>query len=379
MPDFSTGSSAWQAGQRSRAFQLKRGARRLWKEIRRLASFDGARLDGVELVTSTAERLSRMERSEFALRSSVLSRNSRALIELHELFPAANAHPGEPALRIVEKRAANPDEYRFYRFVSGEQPEPKVAPKLYAASETGRRAKDGLRYVLLIEHLPRQGLPDFSTATAHRLADSIGDISALALPSTMGAKRASFMSERLLSRFIALVEATRPIGDAAPRRRLEGMREGCRQALAIQARELPWVPSHNDLHLNNVCTLPPDGANGRFVFIDWEAFGLNYAGADLHHVVRLGVLEPGHAAFFEALRQRCLERLSDMHRLDMRVADLGAHAYALRRAVRRAVLGRDTPEIRLALQIHDRLMRLLGFLAPAWAGGEYFEICVALL
>jgi hypothetical protein len=87
---------------------------------------------------------------------------------------------------------------------------------------------------------------------------------------------------------------------------------------------------------------------------------LNYAGADLHHVVRLGILEPGHAAFFEALRHRCLERLRDMHRLDMRVADLGAHAYALRRSMRRAVLARDRSELGLALQIYDRLMRLLG-------------------
>jgi hypothetical protein len=359
MPDFRTGSGAWQAGQRSRAFKLKRGARNLWKEMRRLASFDGARLDGGELVTGTAERLSGMERSEFTLRSSVLRKNSRALIQLHELFPAANPNAGEPVLRIVEKRAESPAEYQFYRFVSGEQPQPRVAPELYAASDAGRRAKDGLRYVMLFEHLPRQGLPDLSTETAHRLADSIGDISALALPSTIGARRASSMSERLLSRFIALVEATGPIDEPATRRQVEGMRDVCRQALAIQDRELPWVPSHNDLHLQNVCMLPLDGAADRFVFIDWEAFGLNYAGADLHHFVRLGILEPGRAAFFEALRQRCLERLRDMHRLDMRVADLGAHAYALRRAMRRAVLASDASELRLALQIYDRLMRLL--------------------
>jgi thiamine kinase-like enzyme len=167
------------------------------------------------------------------------------------------------------------------------------------------------------------------------------------------------MSERLLSRFVALVEATGPIDDPATRRQLEGMRDGCRQALAIQDRELPWVPSHNDLHLNNVCMLPLESAAGRFVFIDWEAFGFNYAGADLHHFVRLGILEPERAEFFDALRRRCLERLSDMHRLDMRVADLGAHAYALRRAMRRAVLARDASELRLARRIYDRLMRLL--------------------
>ena len=58
-------------------------------------------------------------------------------------------------------------------------------------------------------------------------------------------------------------------------------------------------------------------------------------------------------------RRRCLDRLSDMHRLDMRIADLGAHIYALRRAMRRAVLARDTSELRLALRIYDRLVRLL--------------------
>ncbi len=355
MPNLRTGSGAWQAGQRSRAFKLKRGARKLWKGMRRLASFGGAGLDGGDLVTSTAERLSGMERSEFTLRSSVLRKNSRALIQLHEVFPASNPNAGEPALRIVEKRAESPAEYRFYRFVSGEQPQPKVAPELYAASDAGRRAKDGLRYLMLMEHLPRQGLPE----TAHRLADSIADISALALPTTMRAKRASAMSERLLSRFVALVQSTGLIDDPATRRQVEGMPDGCRRALAIQDRQLPWVPSHNDLHLNNVRMPAADAAAGRFVFIDWEAFGLNYAGADLHHFVRLGILEPERAEFFDALRRRCLERLSDMHRLDRRVADLGAHAYALRRAMRRAVLARDTSELRLALRIYDRLMRLL--------------------
>jgi hypothetical protein len=359
MPDFRTGSSACQAGQRSRGFKLKRGARKLWKEIRRLASFDGASLDGGELVTSTAERLSGTERSAFTLRSSVLRKNSRALIQLHELFPAADPNGGEPALRMVEKRAESPAEYRFYRFVAGQQPQPKVAPELYAVSDAGRRAKDGLRYLMLMEHLPRQGLPDFSTLTAHRLADSIADISALALPTTMRAKRASAMSERLLLRFVALVQSTGTIDDPAARSQVEGMPDGCRQALAIQDRELPWVPSHNDLHLNNVCLPAADGAAGRFVFIDWEAFRLNYAGADLHHFVRLGILEPERASFFEALRRRCLERLRDMHRLDIRIADLGAHAYALRRAMRRAVLARDASELRLALQIYDGLMRLL--------------------
>jgi hypothetical protein len=105
---------------------------------------------------------------------------------------------------------------------------------------------------------------------------------------------------------------------------------------------------------------------------------LNRAGADLHHFVRLAVVEPGYAAFTEALLHRYSERLRDMHGLDRTVLELSAHAYALRRSMRRAVLRKETAEIAVALQIYDRLKRLLILFPLASAGAHEFPTWVLL-
>ena len=105
----------------------------------------------------------------------------------------------------------------------------------------------------------------------------------------------------------------------------------------------------------NVCRTP-DGKGGvRFVFIDWEAFGPNYAGAELHHFLRDGVENADVAGFYAELRASYSQRMQALHGIDPRTVDLGAHLYALRRSLRRALLERSVVELSLALRIFQSL------------------------
>ncbi|HEX2217041.1 MAG TPA: phosphotransferase, partial [Xanthobacteraceae bacterium] len=150
------------------------------------------------------------------------------------------------------------------------------------------------------------------------------------------------------------------IGDTLNRDRLAAMMEGWARVQAIADRELPLIPSHNDLAPGNTCQLAAEGGDPRFVFIDWEAFGLNFAGADLHHFLRLAIVNPAYAPFFEELRRRYFERMHDVHGYDCVATDIGAHVYALYRSMLRAVNKKKGSELHVAMAIYAKLTTLLG-------------------
>jgi hypothetical protein len=335
----------------------RRGARKLWEHLRMLASAGRAPGENIELTASIAARLKGVRRTEFVLRASVLQKNSRALIRLHEVVSAAAPDSKSPMLRIIEKRSIKPEEHAFYRIAADQKLEAAPAPELYAAFDAGFAIRDPLRYVVYLEHLPRPGLPDQSTETAYRLADSISAVARLKLPPTFRPRRAIQLSEDLLSEFLRHAGAAGR-RDTAACRGLEKMAIEWPQILMVRALGLPVLPSHNDLHVRNICLVRGPRAE-EFVFIDWEAFGMNYAGADLHHFLRDAVLKPDLFPFFQALRSRFLERVRDIHSVDSRMIDLGAHAYALTRSMSRVIKGGRTCELHLSLEISNRLKQLL--------------------
>ena len=335
--------------------------RRLSRQFRAVAGFWTPRVDHADVIAAVAERLTSKQRADLSIEGRVLRNDRRRLVTTHEVSLAvATGQRSAPLLRLVEKRAADPQEHRFYCSVAGRPDGPRLAPQLYAATDHGFLARDPRRYVIVMEHMPRLGLPSESTRTAHDLAAAISGIAALPAEMHPHNKRYNRLSGRLLSRFLGLVHETGSIHDPATCRGAAEMSRQWHRLSAIAKLKLPWLPSHNDLHPDNLCPIDDAKRDGSFVFIDWEAFGQNYAGADLHHFIRLGLLEPELAPFCTALRQRYAELLREMHGLDVELVEIGAHAYALRRCMRRTLLGRNVSEIAVCLQLFQTLLRLLG-------------------
>ena len=336
----------------------------LWRQLGRMTALVSPHVERIERVTRTAERVSGIRRTEFALRSSLVKVHSRKLIQLHDVVPASDPSAGMPLVRIFDKCAARSNEYRFYRIISGQQMVGgPISPTLYAAWKAGF-GPEHRRYTILMECLPRRGLSNLSAATAHCLAERIGDISTIQRGVGFEDKRTGAMSDDLLSSFVTRADEAGEMSDPASRDRLAAMIEGWKQVQAIAERELPLIPSHNDLAPRNTCQLGAEGGAPRFVFIDWEAFGLNYAGADLHHFLRLAIAEPAYASFFQELRRHYLERMRDLHGFDGLATDVGAHTYALYRSMIRAVKKKRAAELHIATEIYAKLKPLLDLTSP---------------
>jgi len=99
----------------------------------------------------------------------------------------------------------------------------------------------------------------------------------------------------------------------------------CLKSLPL-LRRLPVVISHNDLHSKNVC-LSRHGKHTRIIFIDLGMIALNYAGADLRHVLRKSTTKQ----YWKRVYTSALKRYSEGMHCDPRLISLAAHCYALLR------------------------------------------------
>jgi hypothetical protein len=363
---------------------LERGLRRARKAIRRVLPFrtrrrpnGAAPLERAELTSIVAERLSGLERNQFSVTSSLLHSTARTSTSLHRVFRLSSVATGAPPIAaFVEKRSSRRAEYRFYKLISkwsvppGDSIRPSVtiAPMLYAAQDEGAAAPDGRRFVVMIEKISKRGFPQFSTRAAGLLADCIYEVSTISLASYRNPpRRRNEFTPELLERFIEFAASTGQMEDAATRRGIGAMRREWDTLCGAALASLPSIPCHNDLHVDNVL-FTRQGEREAWVFIDWEQFGLNHVGADLHHFIRSGLEDTGFGPFSCALLDRYSERMADGHAVDRQTVSVGAHAYALHRCVERTLRRRDVLQIRLAVRLFERMQLLLGL--PSGAGAR---------
>lgn len=360
--------------------KFSRRCRQTWERIRR-RRFRDTISGSIPVVAAghnledVAERLTGLQRSELSIGSRVLKDNRRAIVNLHSVSSRGiQAKAGTGHIRIVEKRAIKPYELDFYRIVQSRNrgAGQTLGPELYGTADVARSAGDPRRYTIFLQHLPRSGLPDRSRATAHRLAERICAISSLSLEGYTRSPRPHELTSDILSRFIAVAETKNGLADGAKRQAVEAIRKDWPRMSEIAAMRLRRVPCHHDLHLENIRHLP-DGGGDRFVFIDWEEFGCNYLGADLHNLICLGLSDPSYAAFCEAIKERYIDRARETHGVDRQSIDLGAHAYALRRCMLRAVQNSSTTTFPLVSALHKKVVQLLTALVFALGGHKTVE------
>jgi hypothetical protein len=99
----------------------------------------------------------------------------------------------------------------------------------------------------------------------------------------------------------------------------------CLKSLPL-LRQLPVVISHNDLHSKNIC-LSDQGECARIIFLDLGMIALNYAGADLRHVLRKSTRK----RYWKRVYTAALQSYSEGMHCDPRLISLAAHCYALLR------------------------------------------------
>jgi hypothetical protein len=341
--------------------KFRRGVQRWWERARRRAAAKRAPQEHPELATNIAARLTGLGPADFVFRVSVVSAKNRAFIRLHEVLPAACPESNTPLVRIVEKCSARPQEYQFYRLCADRAGAARRAPAplLYHAIDIGFQLRNHLRYVIYFEHVERRALASRSPEIAQALARSLSALSTLDLPPGFQARNALRLSPDLLAKLISHVEAAGYTRHAATAKKLEEMVAGWPRILAVRQLNLPSVPSHNDLHVHNVRLRSDCAGEPEVVFIDWEAFGWNYVGADLHHFVRETVVQPELTPFFEALRSRYVERVRKNYSIGRLQVDIGAYAYALTRAISRVIRKGDRRELHVVFRLYARVAGLL--------------------
>lgn len=356
-------SSLLKRGLRARR-KLRGGVHRLWERARRRAAAPHAAAENVERAASIATRVTGLPQTDFAIRVSVLSSENRALVRLHEVLPAAQPESCRPLLRMIEKCSARPQEYHFYRLVAARTPAPErvPAPALYGAIDVGFKLSNHLRYAIYLEDVGLPALADRSPQRASALARSISLLSTLSLPSEFKVGRAIRLSAELLSNLLSRAERAGHTRHGPTAMKLEEMVVGWPNILTVRQLNLPAVPGHNDLHLDNVRLRLANGAKPEVVFIDWEAFAWNYLGADLHHFVREAMMQPERAPFFEVLRSHYVDEVSKNYSISMLQIDVAAHAYALTRAMSRVIRKGSRRELYLTFKLYDRLAVLLATL-----------------
>ena len=338
---------------------LRRGIGRLWTRARKRAAAKQFPAEDLDFLTTVAGELTGLEQTKFVLRSSLLSSKSRRFIRLHEVVPAAQPDCACPLVRIIEKRSAAPQEYEFYRLVAGQDRHNIPAPRLYAATDLGFKLRNRLRYVIYIEDVEQLPIADRAPQTACAIARGMTAVASMKLPASFPAKHAIRLSTDLLASFMIRAEAGGHTRDATTAKKLEQMAAGWPQILAVRQLNLPRVPAHNDLHEQNVRIRFDGHAQSQIVFIDWEAFAWNYLGADLHQSLRDAIRHPERRPFFELLRVRYVEQVSQIYAADVLHVDIAAHAYALTRSMSRVIRKAGKRELKLTFSLYDRLAELL--------------------
>ena len=250
----------------------------------------------------------------------------------------------------MEKRAPR-KEYRAYRQLEKcDKQKPGLGPEVYFAREYRNGA------TLLVEHLPQvAGVFAQTTENALCLADRIFEISLLSPIDAHRLHEASDISRPgIFDLFLAAPQ--RASNNAG-----ESMRKRCEELarrFAGQQVMSTKVPCHNDLHWNNISAGTGQSDGGDFRFIDWELFGLNWIGADLHFFVRRALAGRIQMNFWQALLGRYAERAERTFRADQATIELAAYCYALYRSLLAVEAGTPLPLTERLLRETERLMDL---------------------
>lgn len=334
-------------------------------------SCNKADADRSEAITSVAERLAGLSRTDFHINSFVLyAAHARSTVYGHEVFPLPGVADAAPMARFVEKRTDSKGEYNFYRLASDQIPHGGLlrAPRLFQASDQHAATFDNHRYALFIEHIEDCALSDFSTTTAHRLADAACDLSTIPHAALSGTRPRTFALDELVDRFFKAAEKSGCLSNPATRDGLRTMLEHTGQMPDVASLGLPSVPCHNDLTTRNICLPPRPREDGRFVFIDWELFGANYIGSDMSRFIILATSSPGLADFSKALQEHYYERMRNVHSVDRRTIELGAYAYASAQAMKKAINRKEAIFFEIAARVFASYYRLYQHGGPI--GGE---------
>jgi hypothetical protein len=261
------------------------------------------------------------------------------------------------AVALIEKRSKNRSEYRFYRYVETRQTSSGVsfAPSVYLTKNYWLNNPD-YRTLFVLEHLNECGLPDLSEVTAHQLAERMSLIGRLPVEKLAWVRKAdNQLTPELLEEFIAAAIAGGYV--EAPETK-DAIKEMERDWHKVSELILPIVPCHNDLHINNLGLRCREGGK-EYVFFDWEKFGLNHAGADLHHFIAKGISEPDFAPFADVLHKRYRDIVSEVHHVERRIVDIGAYSYSLFRSMTCSVMHKNNKKRRMQMNHVTTLFRRL--------------------
>jgi len=320
--------------------------------------------DGVENVARLAEGLTQIDRDELLVSDVVLQKNLNSIVRRFDIR-SASAPGRDPVLQLVEKRSRNLKEYRLYRHFASSRNGlgRRIAPRVHLAKRYWLTNPDDYRSLILIDHLAGCGLPDYSEAAAHRLADKMSLISSLPAEEMPWVPKAeNRLTPELLNDFVEAATAKGHVESPEAKSLIEAMRRDWHRISALPLDRLPAVPCHNDLHVKNLGVQRIEGRN-EYLFFDWEKFGLNYLGSDLHHFLCKSISEPEFKPFFDTLNARYKEIVCKKHRVDERYVDLAALSYGLFRCMTRSVMHKDNKRRRSQMNqvatIFGRMKELL--------------------
>ena len=317
-------------------------------------------------IMRVAEHLTQLHQSNFVSTRSVLLKNRKRIVYRIDVR-LSDVPDGDPILQLVAKKTRHTIEARLYKHLISRRlrNESRLTPEIHSTKAFWINNPNDYKSFILLEHLPRCGLVDHSSATAHQLAEKMIAISTLC-PQEMRwiGKADNELSTELLEQFIAAAEEGGYVTSLETALALEDMRRNWHELFAMQTSGLRLVPCHNDLHIENLgVSIKAD--RPEYVFFDWEKFGLNYLGSDLHHFITRGISEPDFEPFSEALRKRYREIAADTHGADGRSVDIAALSYSLFRCMTRSVIRRADKKQRVQLNHVVILFRRLRELACA--------------
>jgi hypothetical protein len=321
---------------------LKTGFRQAAKKLPSRSS-----ADSLEGVARLAERSTGLSRSRLVISSVTFPKNRTSVVRRFDVR-RADTPEGDPILQLIEKRSKTSNEYRFYRYAEIRQTASGVSfvPSIYLTKCYWLNNPDDYRTFFVLEHLKECGLPDLSEVTAHQLAARMSLVSRLPVEQLGWAQRAeNQLTPELLEQFIAAAVAGGYVEALITK---DALKEIERDWHRVSDLTLPMVPCHNDLHINNLGLRYREGRK-EYVFFDWEKFGLNYVGADLHHFINKGIAEPDLAPFAGLLHKRYRDIVCDVHSVENRIVDLGALSYSLFRSMSRSVMHKNNKKRRMQI------------------------------
>jgi len=327
---------------------------------------------GNNIIENLAGEVIGADASVLDLACKYLKNDQNSLVCEHSIRAMSAYNSEQYVLRVIEKRTNNVSEYEFYRYLCSNPLDRdfRITPTVYSVVEHEDGGTNQFKFSIVMENLEKIGLKDFSHLSACKLAEALSCIPSLSVEE-MPLLRISpnKITSDLVDQFVSLAIWHNQTDSAAQEAELESMRKNAKCIGKIDLSQVPLVPCHNDIHLKNLFFYQ-EKEKESYVFIDWEQFGLNYLGADVHHFLRRGSAGMRHAAvkynfvdFVDKLYDEYRSLLCDAYELKHSEFDKSAYYYSLFRCMQRSVerkfAGREGFMLEETIRLYQGLIRVL--------------------